>query len=123
VSNPKIIMRPSTIEQLRAHLVVASLAATLIQIPVLIAMLFFRVPASVFMLPSLRLGMLATVVCIVFFIRGRSRAAFRSAVASGHVSVNGRRRPTVSLSPQCPRRLLVAFHLKLNSRLFDRTVP
>jgi hypothetical protein len=123
VSNPNFIMRPSTIEQLRAHLVLASLAAAMIQVLVLIAMLIFHVPARIFMLPSFRVGMLVAVVCIVLFIRGRSRSAFRSAVASGHVSVNGWRRRTVSMSPQCPHRLLVVFYLKLNSRLLDRTVP
>jgi hypothetical protein len=116
-------MSPSTIRQLRAHLVLASLAAALIQVLVLIAMLVFRVPARIFMVPSLRLGMLAAIVCIVLFIRGRSRAAFMSAVASGHVIVNGWQRGVISISPQCPRRLLVVFYLRLNSRLFDRTVP
>ncbi|WP_459707003.1 hypothetical protein [Paraburkholderia sp. 2C] len=122
MSNPNITMRSSTIEQLRSHLVLASLAAAMIQVLVLIAMLVFHVPARIFMLPSFRLGMLAALVCIVLFIYGRSRSAFRSAVASGHVSVYGWRRRTVSMSPQCPRRLLVVFYLKLNSRLFDRTV-
>jgi hypothetical protein len=122
VSNPKITMKSSTIEQLRAYLFIASVTAALIQVSVLLTMLVFRFPESVFMLPVFRLGMLALVVGTVLVVRARSRSAFTSAVASGHVSMSGWPRRTVSLSPQCPHRWLVSFHLRLNRRLSDRTL-
>jgi hypothetical protein len=75
VSNPTITMIPSTIEQLRASLLAASLTAALIQSLVLVAILVFRLPETVFMLPTSRLGMLAIIVAAVLVIRSRSRSA------------------------------------------------
>jgi hypothetical protein len=67
-------MIPSTIEQLRAHLFIASCAAALIQTLVLASMLVFRLPESVFMLPAFRLGTLAVIVAAVLVIHSRSRS-------------------------------------------------
>ncbi|MFP6560809.1 hypothetical protein WJ542_21280 [Paraburkholderia sp. B3] len=112
-------MNSSTIDQWRAHLLVASLAATLIQAIVLASMLVLAAPETFFTSTAFRLGVGGMVIAAVFLTRRVAGSAFRSALASNHVWLGGERHCTVSLSSDCPRRALVVLYVRLNRRTFD----
>ncbi len=115
-------MHPSTVDQWRAHLLVASLAATVIQAAVVGALLVFDVPVAFFASAAFRLGAIATIAAAVLLIRGLAAFAFRAALANHFVQLGGDRHEThepVTLSHHCPRRALVVLHIRLNRKKFD----
>jgi hypothetical protein len=114
------LMKPSTVDAMRAWLVVASLAATFIDAVVLVALGVFDVPERVFESAPFRIGVAIAIVLTLFVTRRAARYAFRSAVASQHAIVCDTLGPTVFLSADCPLRLLVVFHLRLTRA---RVVP
>jgi hypothetical protein len=114
-------MNPATIDQCRAHLLVASLAAALIQVMVLGAMIVFDVPVAVFTSNAFHLAVVALVVAAVFLTRKFSDSAFRAALAGNHVWLGNTRHRTVTLSSHCPRRALVVLHVRLNRKRFELT--
>ena len=107
-------MKPSTVEMLRGYLMMASLAATAIDAVVLLAVGVLGVPERAFEAAPFRVGVLVVVALAVFVMRGLARSAFRSAVANHHAIVRDTPCQTVSISADCPFRLLVVFHLRLN---------
>lgn len=109
-------MNLPTVDQWRAHLLVASLAAILIQAIVLGSMLLLDVPVAFFTSTVFRLGVMAAVVASVFLTRRIAGSAFRSALAGNHVWLGGKRHCTVSLSSHCPRRALVVLYVRLNRK-------
>lgn len=116
-------MKPTIIEQYRAYLYLAGLAATLIQAAVFIAILVFRVPQDVFATPAFRVGVVAVIAGVTWVLRHLARTAFRDALASRHACLVGWERRTVALSAQCPRRPLVLLHVRLNRHAFDPALP
>lgn len=112
-------MEPSIADQLRANLVVTSLAASLVQVAVLLSIAVLRVPEGFFLSNIFRFAALAVVAGIVAIVHVSARAAFRTALDSGNVVVWGGKRGAVVLSAACPRPLLVALHLRFNSRRFS----
>ncbi|MFP6562793.1 hypothetical protein WJ542_31510 [Paraburkholderia sp. B3] len=116
-------MKPTIIEQCRAYLYLAGLAAILIQAVVFIAIFVFRVPQEVFATPAFRIGVVLAIAGITWGLRHLAREAFRNALASRHAHLVGWERRTVALSAQCPRRRLVLLHVRLNPRTFDPALP
>lgn len=112
-------MEPSIFSQLRANLVVTSLAASLVQVAVLLSILLLRVPESIFLSETFRVAALSIVASMVAMVHLFARAAFRAALHSGNLTVWGGTRGAVVLSSACPRPLLVALHLRFNSRRFS----
>lgn len=106
-------MKSSTVEMLRAHLLVASLSATFIDAAVLVACAL-GVPERVFESALFRGGVLAAIGLALVVTRSLARLAFRSAVAGRYAIVSDTPCKTVSLSADCPLRLFVIFHLRLN---------
>jgi len=115
-------MKPSTVEMLRACLLVVSLAATLIEAVVLVALGVFDVPARVFEAAPFRVGVLVVVALTLVVVRKLARAAFRAALSNRHAIVSDAGCQTVCVSADCPLRLLVIFHLRLNRARFVSTV-
>jgi hypothetical protein len=118
-----LIMQPTIIEQCRAYLYLAALAATLIQAVVFIAILVLRVPQDVFATPAFRIAALTAIAGITWVLRHLASEAFRDALASRHAHLVGWERRTVALSAQCPRRPLVLLHVRLNRHTFDPALP
>jgi Na+/H+-translocating membrane pyrophosphatase len=116
-------MKPTIIEQCRAYLYLAGLAAILIQAVIFIAILVFSVPQSVFTTPAFHVGVAAAIAGFTWGLRHLAREAFRNALASRHAHLVGWERRTVALSAQCPRRGLVLLHVRLNPRSFDPALP
>ncbi|WP_162877923.1 hypothetical protein [Trinickia diaoshuihuensis] len=109
-------MEPSMIGRVRANLLVAALAASLVQISSLLSILLFRVPERVFVSEAFRLEAMSFVVCMVIAAHIFANAAFHAAQKNGHLTVWGGRRGAVSLSPRCPHLSLVVLHLRFVSR-------
>lgn len=99
---------------LRAWLLVASLAATFIDAVALVAAGVFGVPERVFEAAPFRLGALAAIALTLVVTRNLARSAFLSAIATRHAVVSDTACQTISLSADCPLRLLVVFYLRLN---------
>ncbi|WP_322015695.1 hypothetical protein [Paraburkholderia sp. J12] len=116
-------MKPPLIEQLRTYLQLAALSAILIQAVVFIAILVLQVPQAVFTSAPFRVGAAVAVALSVYAMRGLARDAFRDALASRHARLVGWQRRTVALGPECPRRLLVLLHVRLNRHTFDPALP
>ncbi|PXW14564.1 hypothetical protein [Paraburkholderia caballeronis] len=112
-------MKPSTVEMLRAYLLVASLAATFIDAVVIVALCVFDVPEHVFQSFPFRIGVLIAVAVTLVVARNVAGFAFRSAVESRHAVVSDAPCRTVSVSADCPRRVLVIFHVRLNRRRLE----
>jgi hypothetical protein len=111
-------MEPSIVNQLRANLVVTSLAASLVQVAVLLSIWVLGVPERVFLTDSFRLAALSVVGTIVVAVHLFARAAFRSALEGGDVTVWSGAQSAVVLSSGCPRPFLVALYLRLKNRRF-----
>jgi hypothetical protein len=107
-------MKPSTVDMLRAWLLIASLAATFIDAVVLFSFGLLGVPERMFETRAFHLGVLAVVVLTVIVTRVLARSAYRTALASRHAIISDTPCQTVSVSADCPLRLLVIFHLRLN---------
>jgi hypothetical protein len=116
-------MKPPLIEQLRAYLQLAALSAILIQAVVFIAIVVLQVPQAVFTSALFRIGAALAIAVSVYAMRGLARDAFRDALASRHARLVGWQRRTVALGPECPRRLLVLLHVRLNRHTFDPALP
>ena len=104
------------IGRVRANLLVAAVAALLVQISSLLSIWLFRVPERVFVSAAFRLEAMSFVVCIVIAAHISANAAFRAAQKNGYLTVWGGGRGAVSLSPRCPRLSLVVLHLRFRSR-------
>ncbi|MGN6084065.1 hypothetical protein [Trinickia sp.] len=111
-------MEPSLVNQLRANLVVTSLAASLVQVAVLLSIVLLRVPEGLFLSDTFRLAALAIVAGIVLVVHWFARVAFHTALDGGDVIVWGGKQGAVIVSSACPRPLLVALHLRFNRRRF-----
>lgn len=116
-------MKPSTVEMLRAYLLVVSLAATFIDAVVLVALGVFGIPERVFEAAPFRIGVLIAIALTLVVTRIFARSAFRTALASRHAIVRDTPCQTVSVSADCPLRLLVIFHLRLNRARLASTAP
>lgn len=112
-------MKPSTIDMLRAYLITASLAATLMEAFILLALFPFSVPAADFQSTPFRLMACVLIVGAVMLVRQLARAAYRSAVANKYATFRGSQSQVVALSPGCPGRSLVILHLRFNRRIFE----
>ena len=111
-------VRLPTTDQLRANLVVASLAATFLQAWVLLAIAALGVPQSVFTSSAFRLVAMSFVACVVIAVHVLANASFHVAIERGHVRFGGGHDRAVLLSPYCSRRLLVVLHLRFRGRAF-----
>ncbi len=111
-------METSSVNQLRANLVVTSFAASLVQVAVLLSILVLRVPERVFLSDTFRYTALAIVAAFVVAVHVCARAAFRAALDGGDITMWGGTLGAVVLSSACRRPLLVALHLRFNSRRF-----
>ncbi|VVD94545.1 hypothetical protein PAQ31011_01815 [Pandoraea aquatica] len=111
-------MKSTTIRMLRAYLIVASLGAVCIDVCVVIAMLVFDVPERVFTSADFRIAMAASLLLLLLATRSLASAAFRAALASRHVMVDGgssqRESRSVALRDDCPHRLLVLLHIRIH---------
>lgn len=111
-------MQPGTIDQWRAHLLVASMVGTVIQAGVLVCILLLRVPEGAFTQPAFRVGVVVTVVLAVLLVRRFARAAFRAAIAGRHARTGSEQDGTIFLSPHCPQRILVVLYMRFNRQQF-----
>ncbi|WP_087689744.1 MULTISPECIES: hypothetical protein [unclassified Pandoraea] len=110
-------MQSSTIRMLRAYLLVASLGATCIDACVVIAMLVFDVPQSIFGTTDFRLSMAGSLVLLIFAARSLAGVAFQAALNSHHarqdIEQGG---ASVAVRDDCPHRLLVLFHINIHGQ-------
>jgi len=129
---PEPPLKAATIDMLRAYLLMASLAATLMELVVLVAIVVFGCSEGTFESTTFRVTVMLILLAAVLATRQIAGATFRWAVVhryatfSGAVSetvtaqtVTPAAPATVTISPTCPRRPLVVLHLRLNRRLFE----
>jgi len=125
---PEPPMKAATVDMLRAYLLTASVAASLMELVVLIAIVVFGCSEETFQTTAFRLTVMLILLAAVLAIRQIAAAAFQSAVANRYAAFSGVSSETVaaqtvtetvSISPTCPGRLLVVLHLRLSRRLFE----
>lgn len=112
-------MKLPTIGQLRANLVTASLAATVLQTWTLVSMAVLGVPEQFFLSQSFRIAAALFVASVMIGVHMLAGAAFRVALERGHVNARRGRFGTVLVSRGCPRRSLVVLHLQFRGRTFQ----
>ncbi|MFL9922121.1 hypothetical protein PQR75_43915 [Paraburkholderia fungorum] len=103
---------PETVCAFRAHLIVASAAAMLIQLVALTAIFVAGVPEHFFETAIFRLAAVVLIPSIVAVTRYFARSAFVAAIARNDVTFLGAQRRLVSVSATCPRRKLVILHAR-----------
>jgi hypothetical protein len=112
-------MRSPIIDMLRAYLLTASVAAILIEVPVLLALDLFRISEKVFASMSFRAGVAIAIVMLVLATKRLASIAFRSALAHHYATISSARPETISVSSSCPARMLVILHLRFNRALIN----
>ncbi|WP_158903760.1 hypothetical protein [Burkholderia sp. L27(2015)] len=125
---PEPPLKAATVDMLRAYLLTASLAATLVEFVILVAIVVFGCSQETFESTGFRLTVMLILLVAVLVTRQIAGATFRSAVAHHYATFSGvssetvtpqTATQTVTLSPTCPRRPLVVLHLRLSRRLFE----
>jgi len=137
---PEPPLKAATVDMLRAYLLTASLAATLMEFVILVAIVVFGCSQETFESTGFRLTIMLVLLAAVLAIRQIAGATFRSAVAHRYATFSavssetytaqtvaqtragtraGTRAQTVTISPTCPARPLVVLHLRLSRRLFE----
>jgi hypothetical protein len=97
----------------RAHLVLAAVAAMAIQVGALIAILVADVPEQVFATSAFRLSALASIMAVMLVVKRMARQAYCVGIGRNDVVFTDRPMPRVSVSLTCPQRPLVILHTKL----------
>jgi hypothetical protein len=121
---PEPPLKAATVDMLRAYLLTASLAATLMEFVILVAIVVFGYSQETFESTTFRLTVMLILLAAVLAIRQIAGATFRSAVAQRYATFSGVSSKTVTaqtvtISPTCPGRPLVVLHLRLSRRLFE----
>jgi hypothetical protein len=101
---------PATVRAFRAHLMVASAAAILIQLVALTAIFVAGVPERFFGTAIFRLAALVLILGMVGAIRYFARSTFVSAIGRNDVISLDTQSRLVSVSASCPQRRLVMLH-------------
>jgi hypothetical protein len=114
-------MEPSTVERWRAHLQIAAVTGMFIQCFVLVSLLAWRVPEAFFSTAGFRGCVILAVAVAILSARQFADSTFKAAVMSGYAQLSGIDRRTISISSDCPQRLWVVLHVRLNRNRFDRT--
>lgn len=108
-------MKPVTADMLRAHLMVASLAAMGTEVLALLGLLVLPVSQQVFSSATFQFIALALIVSGVLVMRQFAHAAFDLAIQSHYATPAGR---PVLIEADCPRRWFVILHLRFTGRPF-----
>jgi hypothetical protein len=108
-------MKKAVVQMIRAHLIVVSIAASIIDVIVLCLIFTGRVPQADFESFSFRCFLIAALVLILLAIRIAAHIAYRRALCSGH-ACDVDRGSRVWVADDCPRRYLVVLHLQLNAQ-------
>jgi hypothetical protein len=103
---------PETVRALRAHLIVASAAAMLIQLVAFTAIFVAGVPEHFFETAIFRLAGVVLILSIVAATRYFARSAFVAAIGRNDVTFLDAQRRLVSVSATCPQRQLVVLHAR-----------
>ncbi|WP_109482697.1 hypothetical protein [Paraburkholderia sp. C35] len=106
-------MKHTTVRMIRAHLVTASVAATVIDVCVISLLFICKFPQTLFETASFRLLTFALLLAAVLITRRAAHVAFRAALRRHHAHFIGPRRDAVCVSAICPARGLVILHLHL----------
>jgi hypothetical protein len=117
------VMKPVTVDMLRAHLLVASLTAVGAEVLVCVALLVLPVSEPMFGSTTFRLLALALIVSGVIVTREFAQAAFDFALSHHYVVPAGRLAKPVAVAADCPRRWLVILHLRLTGQPFEVALP
>lgn len=112
-------MSPIVVRSIRAHLVAASIAATLIDAGVLVSMGVFDVSENTFQTPEFRFMVLSAVVVALMGMRLAAFSAYRIALRMSYVYVSADR--TLYVRPVCRLRALVMMHFRLAGLPFEDT--
>jgi hypothetical protein len=109
----RIATEPATIDMLRAYLMIASLAATLLIAPVLLSHFLFAVPENAFQSMSFRSSAASMVLLVGLATKLMARRAFHIAVVKHHVKFDGAASQHIILTRGCRHLDLVILHLRL----------
>jgi Na+/serine symporter len=114
------VMKPVTVDMLRAHLLVASLTAAGAEAVLCVALLVLPMSQHFFGSMSFRLLSVAVIAGGVIVAREFAQAAFAFAVARHYATAVNRSAWPVEfeVAPDCPRRWLVILHLRLTGKPF-----
>lgn len=112
------VMKPVTVDMLRAHLLVASLTAMGAELLVCLGLLVWPVSEHAFGSTPFRLLAVAVIVGGVIVTRQFAHAAFDFALQGHYATGAGRPARSVAVASNCPRRWLVILHLRLTGRPF-----
>jgi hypothetical protein len=110
-------MSRTTVDMLRAYLMTASMLAVCIDGAILLAVLVFHVPDSIFEGSSFRLISVCTLVVSTMAVRHRAMRAFQRALEFRHAIDTGSGCP-VLVDSSCPSFALVVLYLRMSQREF-----
>jgi hypothetical protein len=108
---------PETVRFFRAHLIVASAAAMLIQLVALTTISVAGVPEHFFETPIFRLAAVVLILSMVGATRYFARIAFVAAIGRNDVTFLDAECRLVSVSETCPQRQLVILHARFTGFL------
>ncbi len=114
-----IIVKSVTVDMLRAHLLMAALAAMVVQVAALASLLLLGISESVFDSAAFRVSCVLVIVVGILAARHIAHFAFGGAVKSGHAVCCDQRTRRISVASDCPRRHLVILHLRLTGIPFE----
>ncbi|MBP0594830.1 hypothetical protein J8I87_35245 [Paraburkholderia sp. LEh10] len=103
-------MNQTTVEMIRAHLVTACLAATVIDLAVMSLLFFCDFPETLFETMSFRMLTFTLLLAAILVTRHAAGIAFRAAMRRRHAHFVGQG-DGVCVSAMCPARSLVILHL------------
>ncbi|MBB3261750.1 hypothetical protein F4827_006626 [Paraburkholderia bannensis] len=115
-------MNATAIVEFRAHLLVASLIATLLQGLVIGGMLVLEMPEAWFTSSVFRAASICVVVAGVAVVRYVAAVAFWGAHRRGHLSLDAAGHNLIAISDMCPYAQLVLLHVRLNRRRYGVVV-
>jgi hypothetical protein len=110
---------PETVRAFRAHLIVASAAAMLIQLVALTAIFVVGVPEHFFETSIFRLSAVVLILSIIGATRYFARTAFVAAIGRNDVTILDTERRLLSISETCPQRRLVILHARFAGFVAD----
>jgi hypothetical protein len=110
---------PEIVRAFRAHLIVASAAAMVIQLAALTAIFVAGVPEHFFETSIFRLAAIVLILSMVGATRYFARTAFVAAIARNDVTILDAERRLLSVSKTCPQRQLVVLHARFAGYVAD----
>jgi len=110
---------PEAVRAIRAHLILASAAAMVIQMAALTAIFVAGAPEHIFETSTFRLAAVVLILSMLGATKYFARTAFVAAIGRNDVTILDAERRRLSVSKTCPQRQLVVLHARLGGYIAD----